>query len=135
MLLSFRDDEGKCPCPLEIQERLQDFHHLLKTHCGRKQNQALVFLGEERLFLNDHNGNASWMFLCAGIESEGDGEEEEATETSVKNQLLSQVARVIGLNKKASEVAESKPVTTSMYWTFWNLKMNPSYLNYIFICA
>ncbi|XP_074531886.1 ryanodine receptor 2 [Halichoeres trimaculatus] len=36
MLLSFRDDEQQknCPCPVEIQQLLQDFHHLLKTHCG-----------------------------------------------------------------------------------------------------
>ncbi|XP_045927387.1 ryanodine receptor 2 [Micropterus dolomieu] len=36
MLLSFREDEQKenCPCPVEIQQLLQDFHHLLNTHCG-----------------------------------------------------------------------------------------------------
>ncbi|XP_044070697.1 ryanodine receptor 2 isoform X3 [Siniperca chuatsi] len=35
MLLSFREDEQQenCPCPVEIQQLLQDFHHLLKTHC------------------------------------------------------------------------------------------------------
>ncbi|XP_039477547.1 ryanodine receptor 2 [Oreochromis aureus] len=36
MLLSFREDtqQENSPCPVEIQELLQDFHHLLKTHCG-----------------------------------------------------------------------------------------------------
>ncbi|KAA8583639.1 hypothetical protein FQN60_014847 [Etheostoma spectabile] len=36
MLLSFREEEQQknCPCPVEIQQLLQDFHHLLKTHCG-----------------------------------------------------------------------------------------------------
>ncbi|XP_068576132.1 ryanodine receptor 2 isoform X5 [Cebidichthys violaceus] len=36
MLLSFREDEQQenCPCPVEIQQLLQDFHHLLSTHCG-----------------------------------------------------------------------------------------------------
>ncbi|XP_041802824.1 ryanodine receptor 2-like [Chelmon rostratus] len=34
MLLSFREDELNCPCPMEIQQLLQDFHHLLSTHCG-----------------------------------------------------------------------------------------------------
>ncbi|XP_068183975.1 ryanodine receptor 2 isoform X2 [Antennarius striatus] len=35
-LLSFREDELNCPCPTEIQQVLQDFHHLLITHCGIK---------------------------------------------------------------------------------------------------
>uniref|UniRef100_A0A672JJC7 Ryanodine receptor 2b (cardiac) n=1 Tax=Salarias fasciatus TaxID=181472 RepID=A0A672JJC7_SALFA len=36
MLLSFREEEQgeECPCPEEIQRLLQDFHHLLNTHCG-----------------------------------------------------------------------------------------------------
>ncbi|XP_078017038.1 ryanodine receptor 2 [Epinephelus lanceolatus] len=36
MLLSFTKDEQQenCPCPEEIQQLLQDFHHLLNTHCG-----------------------------------------------------------------------------------------------------
>ncbi|KAM4591284.1 ryanodine receptor 2 isoform 1-T1 [Odontesthes bonariensis] len=36
MLLSFREDEQEenCPCPAEIQQLLQDFHNLLKTHCS-----------------------------------------------------------------------------------------------------
>uniref|UniRef100_A0A3Q3G354 Ryanodine receptor 2b (cardiac) n=1 Tax=Labrus bergylta TaxID=56723 RepID=A0A3Q3G354_9LABR len=36
MLLDFRHDEQQenCPCPVEIQQLLQDFHHLLNTHCG-----------------------------------------------------------------------------------------------------
>ncbi|XP_065815894.1 ryanodine receptor 2 [Labrus bergylta] len=36
MLLGFRHDEQQenCPCPVEIQQLLQDFHHLLNTHCG-----------------------------------------------------------------------------------------------------
>lgn len=36
MLLRFRDDELSSPCPVEIQELLREFHHLLRTHCGRK---------------------------------------------------------------------------------------------------
>ncbi|XP_056903963.1 ryanodine receptor 2-like isoform X5 [Takifugu flavidus] len=80
MLLRFRDDGVSCPCPVELQELLQEFHHLLKTHCG--------------------------------IESESDGEGEEVAEASVKNLLLSQVAKVIGLKLKPFEVAESKAVNT-----------------------
>ncbi|KAK5854224.1 hypothetical protein PBY51_015313 [Eleginops maclovinus] len=36
MLLNFREEEQQenCPCPEEIQQLLQDFHHLLNTHCG-----------------------------------------------------------------------------------------------------
>ncbi|KAM7408499.1 hypothetical protein PAMA_002295 [Pampus argenteus] len=36
MLLGFREDtqQETCPCPVEIQQPLQDFHHLLNTHCG-----------------------------------------------------------------------------------------------------
>ncbi|KAM9726666.1 ryanodine receptor 2-like [Menidia menidia] len=35
MLLSFREDEPQenCPCPVEIQQLLQDFHNLLKANC------------------------------------------------------------------------------------------------------
>ncbi|XP_068597641.1 ryanodine receptor 2-like [Brachionichthys hirsutus] len=35
-LLSFRENELNCPCPMEIQQLLQDFHPLLITHCGIK---------------------------------------------------------------------------------------------------
>uniref|UniRef100_H3C4X6 Ryanodine receptor 2b (cardiac) n=1 Tax=Tetraodon nigroviridis TaxID=99883 RepID=H3C4X6_TETNG len=79
MLLSFRDDEVSCPCPVQIQELLHNFHHLFKTHCG--------------------------------IESESDGEDEEAAE-SVRTQILSQVAKVIGIKKKPLEVDASKPVAS-----------------------
>uniref|UniRef100_A0A3Q3MUI7 Ryanodine receptor 2b (cardiac) n=1 Tax=Mastacembelus armatus TaxID=205130 RepID=A0A3Q3MUI7_9TELE len=36
MLLSFREEKQQenCPCPVEIQQLLQDFHHLLNKHCG-----------------------------------------------------------------------------------------------------
>uniref|UniRef100_M3ZNQ9 Ryanodine receptor 2-like n=1 Tax=Xiphophorus maculatus TaxID=8083 RepID=M3ZNQ9_XIPMA len=36
LLLSFREDEQQenCPCPVELQQLLRDFHHLLNTHCG-----------------------------------------------------------------------------------------------------
>lgn len=37
MLLSFREEDEhreNCPCPEEIQQLLQDFHRLLKQHCG-----------------------------------------------------------------------------------------------------
>lgn len=53
MLLSFREDEQKenCPCPTAIQHLLQDFHHLLNTHCGGSaaesftaKNYTLVFI-------------------------------------------------------------------------------------------
>lgn len=48
-----------------------------------------------------------------GIESESDGEGEEVAEASVKNLLLSQVAKVIGLKIKPFEIAESTAVTSS----------------------
>lgn len=64
---------------------------------------------EERLPANDYNGNTT--LFCAGIESESDGEDEEAE--SVKTQILSQVARVIGLKKKPLEVDASKSVASS----------------------
>lgn len=51
--------------------------------------------------------------FCVGIESESDGEGEEVSRASVKNVLLSQVAKVIGLKVKPFEVAESKAGTTS----------------------
>ena len=37
MLLSFREEEQQetCPCPVETQQLLLDFHQLLNTHCGR----------------------------------------------------------------------------------------------------
>ncbi|XP_069548702.1 ryanodine receptor 2 [Brachyistius frenatus] len=74
MLLSFREDEQheNCPCPVEIQHLLQDFHHLLNTHCG--------------------------------IEVDSDSEDEEDAEMSVKDRLVSLVARVIGLNKTPKEM-------------------------------
>ncbi|XP_051816036.1 ryanodine receptor 2 [Acanthochromis polyacanthus] len=73
MLLSFREDEQQddCPCPVEIQELLLDFHHLLNTHCG--------------------------------FELDSDPEDEEDAEMSVKDRLLSLVARIIGLNKTPVE--------------------------------
>ncbi|XP_051233720.1 ryanodine receptor 2 [Dicentrarchus labrax] len=79
MLLSFREDEQQenCPCPMEIQQLLQHFHHLLNTH--------------------------------SGIELDSDTEDEEDAELSVKDRLLSVVARVIGLKKKRPiEVEESR---------------------------
>uniref|UniRef100_A0A3Q3G895 Ryanodine receptor 2b (cardiac) n=1 Tax=Labrus bergylta TaxID=56723 RepID=A0A3Q3G895_9LABR len=44
MLLDFRHDEQQenCPCPVEIQQLLQDFHHLLNTHCGWKSLKKLI---------------------------------------------------------------------------------------------
>ncbi|XP_075894426.1 ryanodine receptor 2 [Nelusetta ayraudi] len=74
MLLSFREDELNCPCPSEIQQLLQDFHHLLNTHCG----------------------------------IELDTEDEEDPETSVKDRLLNQVARILGLKKQPAHVKERK---------------------------
>ncbi|XP_071336383.1 ryanodine receptor 2 isoform X3 [Trachinotus anak] len=78
MLLSFREDEQQenCPCPEEIQQLLQDFHHLLNTHCG--------------------------------IELDSDSEDEEH-EMSVKDRLLSLVARVCGLRKTPVEAEKCGP--------------------------
>ncbi|XP_028459753.1 LOW QUALITY PROTEIN: ryanodine receptor 2 [Perca flavescens] len=78
MLLSFREEEQQknCPCPVEIQQLLQDFHHLLNTHCG--------------------------------IELNSDTEHEEDAERSLRDQLLSLAARVIGLKKTPIEVEGSR---------------------------
>lgn len=35
MLLNFKEDDLNCPCPIEIQQLLQDFHNLISKHCGR----------------------------------------------------------------------------------------------------
>lgn len=53
MLLSFREDELNCPCPLENQQLLQDFHQLLNAHCGKKpflclQDLLLIVCSYER---------------------------------------------------------------------------------------
>ncbi|XP_059214929.1 ryanodine receptor 2 [Centropristis striata] len=79
MLLSFREDEQQenCPCPVEIQQLLQDFHHLLNTHCG--------------------------------IELDCDTEDEEDAELSLRDRLVSLVARVVGLKKTPAEVELSRP--------------------------
>nr|XP_046257248.1 ryanodine receptor 2 isoform X2 [Scatophagus argus] len=77
MLLSFREDGLNCPCPVEIQQLLQDFHHHLNTHCG--------------------------------IELDSDTNDDEDAEMSVKDRLLSLVARVTRLKKKPIEVVESRP--------------------------
>lgn len=58
-------------------------------------------------------GKSNWKVFCAGVESASDGEDEHVAEASVKHQLLSQVARVIGLKMKPIEVAQRKPVATS----------------------
>uniref|UniRef100_A0A3P8S6G8 Ryanodine receptor 2 n=1 Tax=Amphiprion percula TaxID=161767 RepID=A0A3P8S6G8_AMPPE len=46
MLLSFREDaqQDNCPCPVEIQELLLDFHHLLNTHCDKKRSCRVPLL-------------------------------------------------------------------------------------------
>lgn len=49
----------------------------------------------------------------AGIESERDGEDKEAAETSVKTHILSQVARVVGWKKKPSEADKRKAAASS----------------------
>lgn len=46
---------------------------------------------------------------CGDIGLDSEKVDEEAAEMSVKDQILSQVARVIGLKKKTTEVEESKP--------------------------
>lgn len=51
----------------------------------------------------------------AGIEMDSDAEDEEVVEVSVKDQLLSQLARIIGLKKRAVEVEDSKPQNASKY--------------------
>lgn len=50
---------------------------------------------------------------CAGIELDSDTEDEEGAEMSIKDRLLSQVARVIGLKKKPIEVEERKAQSAS----------------------
>ncbi|KAL7383245.1 hypothetical protein ABVT39_007231, partial [Epinephelus coioides] len=49
MLLSFTKDEQQenCPCPEEIQQLLQDFHHLLNTHCEDEEDAEMSL--KERL--------------------------------------------------------------------------------------
>uniref|UniRef100_A0AAQ5XBZ1 Ryanodine receptor 2b (cardiac) n=1 Tax=Amphiprion ocellaris TaxID=80972 RepID=A0AAQ5XBZ1_AMPOC len=46
MLLSFREDaqQDNCPCPVEIQELLLDYHHLLNTHCDKKRSCRVPLL-------------------------------------------------------------------------------------------
>lgn len=46
---------------------------------------------------------------------DSDAEDEEVVEVSVKDQLLSQVARIIGLRKRAVEVEDSKLQNVSKY--------------------
>nr|XP_040034926.1 ryanodine receptor 2 [Gasterosteus aculeatus aculeatus] len=79
MLLSFTGgkQQENCPCPVEIQQLLKDFHRLLSTHCG--------------------------------VELDGDSEDEEDAEMSLKDRLFSRVARVVGLMKTPMEVERSRP--------------------------
>ncbi|XP_054654360.1 ryanodine receptor 2 isoform X4 [Dunckerocampus dactyliophorus] len=79
MLLSFRDGDQpeNCPCPAETRQLLQDFHHLLNTHCG--------------------------------IELDGASDEGESAELSVKDQLFSLAARVLGQKRAAVEVEANRP--------------------------
>lgn len=51
-------------------------------------------------------------FCCAGIELDSDTEDEDS-EMSVKDRLLSLVARISGLKKTLIEVEESKPQSAS----------------------
>uniref|UniRef100_A0A3Q3K423 Ryanodine receptor 2b (cardiac) n=1 Tax=Monopterus albus TaxID=43700 RepID=A0A3Q3K423_MONAL len=46
MLLSFREEKQQenCPCPVEIQQQLRDFHRLLKAHCGSNTACGASFL-------------------------------------------------------------------------------------------
>ncbi|XP_041866038.1 ryanodine receptor 2 isoform X2 [Melanotaenia boesemani] len=55
MLLDFRDDEQEenCPCPVEIQQLLQDFHHILNTHCGIKLASKKVDEDNTEMSLKD----------------------------------------------------------------------------------
>ncbi|XP_062422699.1 ryanodine receptor 2 [Pungitius pungitius] len=78
MLLSFREGEQRenCPCPVELQQLLKDFHRLLSTHCG--------------------------------VELDGDPEDDEGAETSLRGRLFSRVARVVGLVKTPVEVEGSR---------------------------
>ncbi|XP_061692591.1 ryanodine receptor 2 [Syngnathoides biaculeatus] len=79
MLLRFRDGDQQenCPCPLETQQLLRDFHRLLNTHCG--------------------------------IELDGASEEGETAVMSVKDQLISLGARVLGLKRMPTEVEDKGP--------------------------
>ncbi|KAM4598949.1 ryanodine receptor 2 [Fundulus diaphanus] len=78
LLLSFREDEQQadCPCPVELQQLLQDFHHLLNTHCG--------------------------------TEMVPDSEEEDDAKMSLKDRLLSRLAKAVGLKNKPTEVEKYK---------------------------
>ncbi|XP_070398109.1 ryanodine receptor 2 isoform X1 [Nothobranchius furzeri] len=55
MLLSFKDEEEKekCPCSINIQQLLQDFHCLLRTHCGIEQDLDLVDEETAKISLKD----------------------------------------------------------------------------------
>ncbi|XP_066527985.1 ryanodine receptor 2 [Hoplias malabaricus] len=42
MLLSFQDEQKKCPCPEEIRDLLWGFHLDLRSHCGVEIDKVLV---------------------------------------------------------------------------------------------
>ncbi|KAM4729154.1 ryanodine receptor 2-like [Anableps anableps] len=58
LLLSFREDEQQenSPCPVELQQLLQDFHHLLNTHCGTETVPDSEEKDDTKMSLKD------WLF-------------------------------------------------------------------------
>ncbi|XP_061600533.1 ryanodine receptor 2 isoform X1 [Cololabis saira] len=56
MLLSFRENEQEdnCPCPEEIQQLLQDFHHLLNRDCGTEFDFDSEEDDDSEMSLKDH---------------------------------------------------------------------------------
>ncbi|XP_027862465.1 ryanodine receptor 2 [Xiphophorus couchianus] len=61
LLLSFREDEQQenCPCPVELQQLLRDFHHLLNTHCGTETVPDSEEEDDTKMSLKD------WLFSRA----------------------------------------------------------------------
>ncbi|XP_015230090.1 PREDICTED: ryanodine receptor 2-like [Cyprinodon variegatus] len=62
LLLSFREDEQQenCPCPVELQQLLLDFHHLLNTHCGTEMVPDSEEEDDAKMSLKD------WLFYRVG---------------------------------------------------------------------
>ncbi|KAL2083644.1 hypothetical protein ACEWY4_021417 [Coilia grayii] len=53
LLLNFREDLSESPCPVEIQELLQEFHTDLMTHCGIEIDKDLESGDEGDLSVRD----------------------------------------------------------------------------------
>uniref|UniRef100_A0A3B3YY67 Ryanodine receptor 2b (cardiac) n=1 Tax=Poecilia mexicana TaxID=48701 RepID=A0A3B3YY67_9TELE len=63
LLLSFREDEQQenCPCPVELQQLLHDFHHLLNTHCAI----SIFFLNALRFHIPSFYQHSSFPDMSA----------------------------------------------------------------------